>query len=276
MANVKTPAEILDTAIDVGVAKGNSSFAKLAILAVFGGAFIGLAAEGSNMAAFNLLSDPSTYGLGRLVAGAIFGVGLMLVCLAGAELFTGNCLMITTCLEKKLSWGKMFRNWGIVYVFNLAGGLLIAFFMFKSGLFCAGGNMLGAMTVKIAAGKTSLAFGSAFILGILCNWLVCLAVWLNFGADTMFGKMMGIWFPLWLFVTSGFEHSIANMYYIPAGILAKSNEIFVNLSGATPDALASLTWGGFFLNNLLPVTLGNLVGGGIFVAMAYWFVYKKA
>jgi Formate/nitrite family of transporters len=96
MANVKTPAEILDTAIDVGVAKGNSSFAKLAILAVFGGAFIGLAAEGSNMAAFNLLSDPSTYGLGRLVAGAIFGVGLMLVCLAGAELFTGNCLMITT------------------------------------------------------------------------------------------------------------------------------------------------------------------------------------
>jgi formate/nitrite transporter len=184
--------------------------------------------------------------------------------------------MITTCLEKKLSWGKMFRNWGIVYVFNLAGGLLIAFFMFKSGLFCAGGNMLGAMTVKIAAGKTSLAFGSAFILGILCNWLVCLAVWLNFGADTMLGKMMGIWFPLWLFVTSGFEHSIANMYYIPAGILAKSNEIFVNLSGATPDALASLTWGGFFLNNLLPVTLGNLVGGGIFVAMAYWFVYKKA
>lgn len=276
MTGPKSPAQILDTAIDVGVGKGNSSFAKLAILGIFGGAFIALAAQGSTMAAFNLLSDPSTYGLGRMVSGAVFAVGLIMVCLAGAELFTGNCLMITSTLEKKLSVGKLLRNWIIVYIFNLIGGIFIAWLMAETGLFGAGGNMVGALTVKIAAGKTALPFGSAFILGILCNWLVCLAVWLNFGADTMLGKMMGIFFPIWLFVTSGFEHSVANMYYIPAGLFAKANEAFCSLSGATPDALASLTWSGFFVNNLIPVTLGNLVGGGLFVAMAYWFVYKKA
>lgn len=276
MTGPKSPAQILDTAIDVGVGKGNSSFAKLAILGIFGGAFIALAAQGSTMAAFNLLSDPYSYGLGRMVSGAVFAVGLIMVCLAGAELFTGNCLMITSTLEKKLSIGKLLRNWIIVYIFNLIGGIFIAWLMAETGLFGAGGNMVGALTVKIAAGKTALPFGSAFILGILCNWLVCLAVWLNFGADTMLGKMMGIFFPIWLFVTSGFEHSVANMYYIPAGLFAKANEAFVSLSGATPDALASLTWSGFFVNNLIPVTLGNLVGGGLFVAMAYWFVYKKA
>ena len=132
------------------------------------------------------------------------------------------------------------------------------------------------MTVKIAAGKVGFSFGQAFVLGIMCNWLVCLAVWLSFGADTMAGKILGIFFPISLFVTSGFEHSLANMYYIPAGIIAKANETFAALSGVSAEALVNLNWTSFFTANLIPVTLGNIVGGCVFVAMAYFYAYKKA
>lgn len=276
MSTPLKPAEILEVAIETGTKRADHSFGKLAILGILAGALIAFAAEGSNMAAFNLLANPETYGLGRAVAGVVFPTGLMLVVLTGCELFTGNNLMITSLLEKRITLGKMLRNWGIVYVFNLIGSILIAVFMAQSGLFHAGADMLGAVTVKIAAGKTALDFLPAFVLGIMCNWLVCLAVWLSYGADTLVGKLLGIFFPISLFITSGFEHSVANMYYIPAGILAKANETYANLSGAAPEALASLTWGGFFVNNLLPVTLGNIVGGAIFVGMAYWYSTKKA
>ncbi len=148
--------------------------------------------------------------------------------------------------------------------------------MYQSGLFTSEADVLGAVTIKIAAYKTGLSFLQAFYLGIMCNWLVCLAVWLSYGADTMAGKIFGIFFPIWLFITSGFEHSVANMYYIPAGILAKANEHFVELSHVSAEALNHLTWSSFFINNLVPVTLGNIVGGGVFVGIAYWFVYKKA
>ncbi|MGI6257962.1 MAG: formate/nitrite transporter family protein [Anaerovoracaceae bacterium] len=270
------PAEILEVAIDTGTRRASYSFSKLAVLGILAGAMIAFAAEGSTMAAFNLLADPNTYGLGRAVAGVVFPTGLMLVVLTGCELFTGNTLMVTSLLEKRITMGKMLKNWVIVYGFNLIGSVLIALLMANSGLFHAGGDMAGAITVKIAAGKTSLDFLAAFFLGIMCNWLVCLAVWLSYGADTLLGKMMGIFFPISLFITSGFEHSVANMYYIPAGILAKANGAFADLSGVSPDGLAGLTWGGFFVNNLIPVTLGNLVGGAIFVGMAYWYSGKRA
>lgn len=269
------PAEVLEVAIEVGAKKAENSFLRLAVLGILAGAFIAFAAEGSTMAAFNLLSNPETFGLGRAVAGAVFPTGLMLVVLTGCELFTGNNLMITTLLEKRTTVGKMLRNWVLVYIFNLIGSLFVVILMAQSGLLHSGADMLGAVTVKIAAGKTSLDFLPAFVLGILCNWLVCLAVWISYGADTLLGKMMGIFFPISLFITSGFEHSIANMYYIPAGIIAKSNETFVKLSGATPEALESLTWSGFFVNNLIPVTLGNIVGGAILVGMAYWYADRK-
>ncbi|MFV0518345.1 MAG: formate/nitrite transporter family protein [Aminipila sp.] len=270
------PAEILDYTIETGVAKSGGSFTKLLILSIMAGAFIAFAAEGSNMAAFNLFYEPTTYGLGKALAGAIFGTGLMLVVLCGGELFTGNTLILAAICERKVKVSKMLRNWTIVYIGNLIGSLLIAYMMYHSGLFTSGADVLGAVTIKIAAYKTGLSFMQAFYLGIMCNWLVCLAVWLSYGADTMAGKILGIFFPIWLFITSGFEHSVANMYYIPAGILAKANETFVSLSHISAQALNNLTWSNFFINNLIPVTLGNIVGGGIFVGIAYWYVYKKA
>lgn len=270
------PAEILDYTIATGVDKSSGRFLKLLFLSIMAGAFIAFAAEGSNMAAFNLFYQPTTYGLGKVLAGAIFGTGLMLVVLCGGELFTGNTLILAAVCNKKVKISTMFRNWAIVYIGNLIGSIFIAYMMYQSGLFTSGADVLGAVTLKIAAYKTSLSFMQAFYLGIMCNWLVCLAVWLSYGAETMAGKILGIFFPIWLFITSGFEHSVANMYYIPAGIMAKANENFVELSHVSAEALNQLTWSGFFIDNLIPVTLGNIIGGGLFVGVAYWFVYKKA
>ncbi|QOX62622.1 formate/nitrite transporter family protein [Anoxybacterium hadale] len=270
-----SPAEITDAIIRTAEAKAGGSFQKLLILGILAGAFIAFAAQGSNMAAFNLLARPDTYGLGRVLAGAVFGTGLMMVVLAGGELFTGNTMILAAVCEKKVTVGRMLRNWVIVYIGNLIGSLLIAYMMVHSGLFSSGGEMLGAVTVKIAAYKVGLDFTKAFYLGILCNWLVCLAVWLAAGAESMIGKIFAIFFPIWLFITSGFEHSIANMYYIPAGLMAKSQMSFAALSGLSQEALDGLTWSGFFVNNLIPVTLGNIVGGGVFVGMVYWYVYKR-
>jgi len=270
------PSEIADYTIAMAQEKAGGSFRKLFVLGILAGAFIAFAAEGSNMAAFNLFAEPQTYGLGKALAGVVFGTGLMLVMLAGGELFTGNTLILTAVLERKVTVGRMLRNWIIVYAGNLVGSLLIAYMMFHSGLFGSGADMLGAVTVKIAAYKVNLEFMEAFYLGIMCNWLVCLAVWISFGTETMAGKIFSIFFPIWLFITSGFEHSVANMYYIPAGILAKESTAYAQLSHLPSEMLDSLNWSSFFLQNLVPVTLGNIVGGAVFVGMAYWFVYKKS
>ncbi len=270
------PAEITDYTIAMAQEKVGGSFQKLFVLGILAGAFIAFAAGGSNMAAFNLLAAPQTYGLGKALAGAVFGTGLMLVLLAGGELFTGNTLILTAVLDKKVSASRMLRNWVIVYAGNLIGSLLIAYMTMNSGLFGSGADMLGAVTVRIAAHKVNLDFMQAFYLGIMCNWLVCLAVWISFGTETMTGKIFAIFFPIWLFIISGFEHSVANMYYIPAGILAKGNASYVQISQLSPEILDALNWSNFFLQNLVPVTLGNIAGGAVFVGMAYWFVYKKA
>ncbi|MBR0598632.1 formate/nitrite transporter family protein [Sinanaerobacter chloroacetimidivorans] len=269
------PAEITDYTIRMAEDKAGGSFQKLLILGILAGAFIAFAAEGSNMAAFNLFAEPTTYGLGKALAGAIFGTGLMLVVLAGGELFTGNTMILAAVCDRKVTINRMLRNWVIVYIGNFIGSVLIAYMMVHSGLFASGADMLGAVTVKIAAYKVNLDFSKAFYLGIMCNWLVCLAVWISYGADTMAGKILSIFFPIWLFITSGFEHSVANMYYIPAGIMAKTNMSFAELSHLSQEVLDSLTWSSFLIHNLIPVTLGNIVGGGIFVGIAYWYTYKK-
>ena len=275
--NFMKPTEILNSVTEAAQIKADGSFGKLFILGILAGAFIAFGAEGSTMATFTLLASPATYGLGRALSGVIFAAGLIMVVLAGAELFTGNTLMLCGVLEKKIKTSAMLRSWVIVYAGNLAGALLIAWLMNRTGLFSAGEDMLGAMTVKIGACKTSLDFGRAFILGILCNWLVCLAVWISSGADGTAGKILGIVFPIGLFVTSGFEHSIANMYYIPAAIFAKADFSEAALdAGLDLQALNSLDWYGFFVTDLIPVTLGNIAGGCIFVALAYWICYRKA
>lgn len=273
--NYLAPAEIAEATVNAGITKSKLSIVKMIVLGILAGAFIAFASEGSNMAAFNLFANPETYGLGKCIAGSIFGTGLMLVVVAGGELFTGNTLMIMAVLQGKAKLTSMLKNWTFVYIGNFIGSVLIAYMMVNSGLFNSGANVLGGVTIKIASYKVGLTFAQAFYLGIMCNWLVCLAVWMNYGAKDMVGKLFAVFFPIWLFITSGFEHSIANMYYIPAGILAKTNAVWVEASHLSPEVLANLTWGNFALNNLLPVTLGNIVGGGFFVGMIYWFTYLK-
>jgi formate transporter len=277
--NFLTPPEITEATIQTGIKKSKMTILNMIILGILAGAFIAFATEGSNMASFNLLAKPETYGLGKVLAGAVFGTGLMLVLIAGGELFTGNTMMIAGVLEKKVGIKAMLKNWFFVYVGNFIGSILIVYMMNQSGLFSSGDSMLGAVTIKIAAYKVGLTFIQALFLGIMCNWLVCLAVWMAYGAKDMTGKIFAIFFPIWLFITSGFEHSVANMYYIPAGIMAKGNKTLTDAAavlGVTSEKLNHLNWETFFVNNLIPVTLGNIIGGGIFVAAVYWFVYIRS
>ena len=270
-----SPAEITAFASGMGEKKAHLTRSQQFVLGILAGVFIAFASEGSNMAAFNLLAKPETYGLGKCIAGAIFPTGLMLVVLAGGELFTGNTLLGVALLERRISLFELASNWLFVYAGNFVGSVFLAYMMSESGLFSSGANMLGGVTIRIAAYKATLDFMPAFYLGIMCNWLVCLAVWMAWGAHDMAGKILAIFFPIWLFITSGFEHSVANMYYVPAGLFAKTSSAFATASGLSAETLANLTWGNFFINNLVPVTLGNIVGGMIFVGMAYWFVYLR-
>ena len=270
-----TPKEIVTATIETGIKKVKTKPLNQFILGILAGAFIAFASEGSNMAAFNLFAKPETYGLGKALAGVVFATGLMLVIIAGGELFTGNTLITIGVLEKKIKLKDMLSNWFFVYLGNFVGAVFIAYMMNMSGLFNSGDNMLGGITLKIAAYKTHLTFSQAFYLGIMCNWLVCIAVWMSYGAKDIIGKCFAIFFPISLFITSGFEHSIANMYYIPAGILAKSNASWVEASGLTAEKLAHLNWSTFITKNLVPVTIGYIVGGVILVAGVYWFTYYK-
>jgi formate/nitrite transporter len=270
----RSPVQILDYTSDIGVVKSQRTALSLLILGFFAGAFIAFAAEGSNMAAFNLFANPDTYGLGKVVAGAVFGVGLMLVLVAGGELFTGNTLIVVALLNKKVKMREMLRNWTLVYIGNFIGSIFIAYMMYKSGLFNSGNGGLGGQTIKIAAYKTGLPFLSAFYLGIMCNWLVCLAVWVSFAAKDVLGKLFACFFIIGLFVTSGFEHSIANMYYIPAGIFVKANQAWAEAAHISAGQLSGLNWTTLFTKNLIPVTLGNIVGGAGMVGLLYWISLK--
>lgn len=245
------------------------------VLGILAGAYVAFAAGGSNAAIYAIESA----GVGKALAGALFATGLLLVIIAGAELFTGNCLMVVACLQKRISWASMLKNWFFVYTGNLVGAVFLAGLIFISGQLSFSDGMLGAFTIKIAIYKTDLTFVKALTMGILCNWLVCLAVWMAAAAKDITGKLLGIFFPIWLFVTSGFEHSVANMYYIPAGILAKMNPQAMTAlisTGLNMEKTAGLNPVSFLLNNLLPVTIGNIIGGAVFVGMAYWFVFLRS
>ena len=273
-----SPAEIAEATVNGGVRKTSLSIVRMLLLGILAGAFIAFASEGSDFAAYNLWADPTTYGLGKALAGAIFGTGLMMVMIAGAELFTGNNLIFMAVLSGKAKVSAMLKNWLFVYIGNFIGSVLIALLIAKSGQLGAGTDLLGATTIKIASYKVSLGFGEALILGILCNWLVCIAVWMATGAKTITGKILAIFFPIWLFIASGFEHSVANMYYIPAGIIAKANPAYAQAAlnaGLTASKLDALNWGTFITKNLIPVTIGNIIGGALLVGMVYWFIYLK-
>ncbi|HHY38093.1 MAG TPA: formate/nitrite transporter family protein [Clostridia bacterium] len=264
-----TPPEIARSMVETAKKKASLSLSNMFALAVLAGAFIAFGAEGSTMA----IHDFPLVGLGKYVAGLIFGTGLMMVIVGGAELFTGNSLMTTGLLTGEVTGGRLLRNWVIVYLGNFAGALIVAFLMSGSGLWGTTDGLLGQVVVKIALGKVGMTWSQAFIRGILCNWLVCMAVWLAAASKDVTGKILGVFFPIMLFITSGFEHSIANMYYIPAGNLAARDPA---ISAAFPASkIDSLTWGSLFVKNLIPVTLGNIIGGALFVAGFYWFAYLR-
>lgn len=272
-----SPSETAHQFITIGVNKTNYSFVKTFFLAILAGAFIAFAAEGSSFAIHTI----SSVGIGKALAGALFSTGLIMVVLGGAELFTGNTLIAVSCLAKQNSWLKYLKNLGVVFIGNLVGSLIIAILVFWSGQFNFSGGLAGAFTIKVAAVKTNYTFLNGIASGILCCWLVCMGVWMAASSKNVSGKIWACFFPIWLFITSGFEHSIANMYYIPAGLFAKSNPEYVAKAiselGVTQGMLDNLTWGRFFYANLLPVTIGNIIGGAVFVGFMFFiaFIYKS-
>lgn len=267
-----TPSEILAKQSEASAVKANSGILRLMLLGILAGAFIAFGACGSLMASFNLTSNPDTVGIGKVAMGAVFPVGLMMVVLCGGELFTGNCLMVTGTLDRRIGWGKLLRNWGIVYGGNFIGSILVAGCVKVSGMWDLGEGLLGAVTLKTAVSKCSLDFGQAVVMGICCNVLVCLAVWMAAGSSETSGKILAIWFCVGLFVICGFEHSIANMYFISAGMMAAANDTYVSLVGIDTGELTVFN---FVIRNLVPVTAGNIIGGSIFVGAAYWLGYRR-
>ena len=259
-----------EIAINAGIKKANLSTFKQFILGIMAGAFIAFGAEAANMISYNIASVNTA----KFLAGLIFPAGLIMVVIAGAELFTGNCLMIFALAEKKITLKNLLRSWVVVYLGNFVGGILIAGLIYFSGQLNYDGGLLGAYTIKAAASKTAMNFLPAFVMGVLCNWLVCLAVYMSYGADSTVGKAAVIFFPIWLFVASGFEHSIANMYYITAGIFSKSNGLYLSKAIELGADVNNLNWLNMLVKNLLPVTLGNILGGAGFVGLAYWKVNR--
>lgn len=274
MSSYFNPTELTRSFLETGTVKSGQKVYQLLLLGLLGGAFIAFASEGSNAAIHTIAS----VGLGKALAGALFSTGLMMVVLTGAELFTGSALLIVPLLSGAIRLPRMLRSWGLVYIGNFAGSLVIVGFVLLSGQLDFSNGLLGAFTIKVAAYKAGLSFVNAFFMGILCNWLVCMAVWMAAAAKDIVGKIFAIFFPIWLFITSGFEHSIANMYYIPAGILAKANPQYVQQAitlGVSAESLANLNWGTFIYANLIPVTLGNIIGGALFVGVIFWISFLR-
>ncbi|HSO28082.1 MAG TPA: formate/nitrite family transporter [Anaerolineales bacterium] len=266
------PAEMARRAEYIGVSKAETPIAKMFALAVLAGAFIALgAAFATTVAAGTAATVP--YGITRLLTGLVFCLGLILVIVGGAELFTGNNLIVMAWAGGKVSTSALMRNWIIVYIGNFVGSIGTAVMVLLSKQYLFGGGAVGTTALAIANGKVGLGFVQAIALGILCNALVCLAVWLSFSARSTMDKIAAIIFPITAFVAAGFEHSVANMYFVPMGLLIKVFD--PAFTASTAIDVSRLTWGNFLVNNLLPVTVGNIIGGTILVAAIYWFIFLR-
>jgi len=266
-----TPAEIAQLVEDKGVTKARASALNTLALAVLAGAFIALGAVVST-----IVSTHAALGFGptRILAGVGFSLGLILVVVAGAELFTGNNLIIMSWVSKRITLPQLLRNWGLVYFGNLIGALSIAALVFLARWSEQDGSRVGATAIAIANGKVQLSFEVALFRGILANALVCLAVWLAIGGRSLTDKVLAIVFPISAFVAAGFEHSIANMYFIPLGILLSDRPEALQAAGLAAADVPRLTvpW---FMHNLAAATLGNVVGGAVMVGLVYWFIYLR-
>lgn len=285
------PGAMASKAEDLGLKKAALPALNMFILAILAGAFIAMGAifattvSAGSIAVVNP-ADSSTayttglpYGVTRLLMGLVFTLGLILVIVGGSELFTGNNLIVMAFASRKVTLGALLRNWIIVYLGNFTGSIATAYIMYlsKQYTFPGGKGAIGLNVLNIADTKCGLTFIQAIALGILCNALVCLAVWLCYSARTTTDKILAIIPPISAFVAAGFEHSIANMYFIPIGLFVKysgDTKLFEAI-GKTAEAFKNLTWSNFFLKNLLPVTIGNIIGGAIMVGLVYWFIYLR-
>lgn len=281
------PAEMAVRAEKVGVAKAHMGLFTLFALGVLAGIFIALGAIfATTVTAPTMSVDPASgerlaaylpFGISKLLGGFTFCLGLILVVVAGAELFTGNNLIIMAWADRRISTGSVLRNWGIVYIGNFIGAILTVVVTLLSGQYTFGGGAVGLNALNIAQAKVGYGFVQAIFLGSLCNMLVCLAVWLVFSARTTTDKILSILFPIAAFVAAGFEHSVANMYFIPMGLGIKqiAGEAFWSDIGRSAIDYSTLTWVNFLLRNLLPVTIGNIIGGAVGVGVVYYVIYLR-
>jgi formate transporter len=275
------PPEMAMRAERVGITKSAIGFYTKSALAVLAGAFIALGAIFATTVTAPTIKDGVAtslpYGVARLLGGLVFCLGLILVVVGGAELFTGNNLIVMAWANGKVSTARLLRSWLVVYVGNFVGSIGTAIIMLLSKQYTFGSGAIGLNALNIARAKVELGFVQALVLGIFCNTLVCLAVWLCFSARSTTDKILSIIFPITGFVAAGFEHSVANMYFVPMGLLIKqfAEPAFWAKIGATAADYATLTWGGFFIRNLLPVTIGNIIGGAVMVGTIYWFIYLR-
>lgn len=258
--------------IDSGIQKVHRTNKQVLVSAFLAGAYITFGALGSLGASYNLLANPDTYGLGKLVAALMFPVGLIFVLIAGADLFTGNILLIMAYLKKAISWRQMWKNWIIVWIGNLLGAILVAFLVYQSQVFNWSDGLYGGVVLKNAVTKLNYDFISLVASGILCNWLVCLTVWMSYAAKDIVGKVLVSFAGIFLFVCAGYEHSIANMGYLFAAYFSKTNPQYLEMAHKSVE---TLTIENMFLNNLIPVTIGNIIGGAIFVGLCYYYLYVK-
>jgi formate transporter len=281
------PQEMATRAEYLGVRKAEMPFLKMFMLSVLAGAFISLGAifattvSAGSMAITTAggeaaFSTGLPFGLTRLLAGLVFCLGLILVVVGGAELFTGNNLIVMAWASGKVSLSALLRNWAIVYLGNFVGAIGTAAIMFFTRQYTFGANSVGIAALKTGVAKCDLTFIQALALGILCNALVCMAVWLTFSARSTVDKIVAIIFPITAFVAAGFEHSIANMYFIPYALFIKMfDREFISAVADKVPGLDQLSWPAFWLNNLLPVTIGNIIGGAVLVAAVYWAIFLR-
>ena len=273
--NILTPQQIVSANIRASAGKTQLPLLRMVLLGIFAGIFIACGASASSVA----MHAVPNVGLARLVAGCIFPVGLMMIVFVGGELFTGDCLMIMGCLHGSYSLWSMLQVLTVVFFSNFLGAALLAALVSSSSQFGFSGGLLGAFTIKVALGKVTMSFSSAFVSGILCNLFVCIAVLMAAAAKDIAGKVWAIFFPIMAFVVSGYERCVANMYYIPAGIFAAANDTYVQAAmyqyGYSEAQLESLNWMNFLVKNLIPVTLGNIVGGMVLVGLPLYLIHRE-
>lgn len=263
------PHDVMENVIQTYEKKANYPYLKSMILGLLAGMFIALGGFASTIASHSV----ENFGLAKFVAGSIFPIGLMLIILCGTDLFTGNILLVAPLLDKKITLKQVLINWIIIFFSNFVGAALISFLIYSTGNMEFNNFMLGGYALKVAATKGGLTFTKAFTSGILCNLLVCLAVWVSYTTKDMTGKILGIWFVIMTFIVSGFEHCVANMYYFSIALFCKGNPAFAEAMKLPPEKLAKIDIP-HIINNLIPVTLGNIVGGA-FVAAIFWIVLKN-